>query len=113
MKDAGERDDDLALLLRAVGHPVRISILRILAEGKKPECCCTDVAQCLPLAQSTVSQHIKVLLDAGLIARLPQGTRNCYALRQERLAELEAAFGGLLAGLERQPSPTTLATEST
>ena len=50
--------------------------------------------ECLPLAQSTVSQHIKVLLDAGLIERHAKGTRNCYSLRGERLAALESAFGG-------------------
>lgn len=75
--------------MRALGHPVRLQILRILATIKQGDCCCTDVTQCLPLAQSTVSQHIKVLMDAGLVERLPRGTRNCYVLRPERLALLQ------------------------
>ena len=45
-------DDDLAAVMRALGHPVRLNILRILAE-KQHDCCCTDVTQMLPLAQST------------------------------------------------------------
>jgi len=93
------QDEDLANVLRALGHPVRLSILRILAEKQQNQCCCTDVTQCLPLAQSTVSQHIKVLLDAGLIERQAKGTRNCYSLRSDRLAALESACDGLFAGL--------------
>ena len=48
------QDEDLANVMRALGHPVRLSILRILAEKQASACCCTDVTQCLPLAQSTV-----------------------------------------------------------
>ena len=93
------QDTDLANVMRALGHPVRLSILRILAEQKQGDCCCTDVTQCLPLAQSTVSQHIKVLLDAGLVERHPRGTRNCYSLRTDRLEALGTACAGLLTGL--------------
>jgi ArsR family transcriptional regulator, arsenate/arsenite/antimonite-responsive transcriptional repressor len=78
MKGDGMQDADLANVMRALGHPVRLNILRILAERQQGDCCCTDVTECLPLAQSTVSQHIKVLLDAGLIERHAKGTRNCY-----------------------------------
>jgi len=92
-------DDDIANVMRALGHPVRLSILRILAEQSTGDCCCTDVTQCLPLAQSTVSQHIKVLLDAGLVERHAKGTRNCYKLKTDRLAEFESAFAGLFTGL--------------
>ncbi|MBL8599390.1 MAG: helix-turn-helix transcriptional regulator [Devosia sp.] len=92
------QDEELADVMRALGHPVRLSILRILAE-KQSDCCCTDVTDCLPLAQSTVSQHIKVLLDAGLVERSPKGTRNCYSLNTSRLAALNGAFSGLYSGL--------------
>lgn len=92
-------DEEFAAALRALGHPVRLSIMRILAEKAQQDCCCTDVTQCLPLAQSTVSQHIKVLLDAGLVDRHPRGTRNCYSLRTDRLAAMESACSGLLGGL--------------
>lgn len=97
------QDDDLATVLRALGHPVRLAILRILAERQQSQCCCTDVMQCLPLAQSTVSQHIKVLLDAGLIERQPRGTRNCYVLRGDRLAAVQGACAGLFSGLDGEP----------
>lgn len=92
-------DDDIANIMRALGHPVRLSILRFLATQQQGQCCCGDVTESLPLAQSTVSQHIKVLLDAGLIERKAHGTRNRYMIRQDRLSELENAFGGLIQGL--------------
>lgn len=98
------QDDDLANVMRALGHPVRLSILRILADQKQGDCCCTDVTQCLPLAQSTVSQHIKVLLDAGLIERQARGTRNCYSLRSDRLEALSTACAGLFSGLAIEAS---------
>jgi len=97
-------DDDLANVMRALGHPVRLSIMRILAE-QKTDCCCMDVTQSLPLAQSTVSQHIKVLLDAGLVERHAKGTRNCYKLRADRLAEFGSAWSGLFDGLTTTESP--------
>lgn len=93
------RDDDIANIMRALGHPARLEILRILAKQPQGECCCADVTESLTLAQSTVSQHIKVLLDAGLIERKPHGTRNRYCVRKDRLDELRIAFGGLLGGL--------------
>lgn len=98
------QDDDLANVMRALGHPVRLSILRILAEQRQGDCCCTDVTQCLPLAQSTVSQHIKVLLEAGLVQRHARGTRNCYSLRADRIEALGAACTGLFAGFVGQAS---------
>jgi ArsR family transcriptional regulator len=97
------QDADLANVMRALGHPVRLSILRILAEQRQGDCCCTDVTQNLPLAQSTVSQHIKVLLDAGLVERHAKGTRNCYSLRADRIAALNSACAGLFSGLAAEP----------
>ncbi len=98
-------DDEFADVMRALGHPVRLSILRILAEKQQNDCCCTDVTECLPLAQSTVSQHIKVLVDAGLVERSPKGTRNCYSLNPDRLEALNGAFSGLFSGLAEIHAP--------
>lgn len=98
-------DDDIANMMRALGHPVRLSILRILAQ-RESDCCCTDVTQMLPLAQSTVSQHIKVLLDAGLVVREAKGTRNCYKLRTDRLSQFGMACSGLFSGLAAEAAPT-------
>lgn len=97
------QDSDLAVALRALGHPVRLNILRILAEKCDSECCCADVTGCLPLAQSTVSQHIKVLLEAGLISRQSNGTRNRYRLNTARIQALKAAHMTYLSNLA---SPT-------
>jgi DNA-binding transcriptional ArsR family regulator len=97
------QDEDLAAAMRALGHPVRLNIMRILADRQK-DCCCNDVTGCLDLAQSTVSQHIKVLLDAGLVERHPQGTRNCYSVRTDRLAAMGFAFEQLVSGLAMVPA---------
>ena len=95
------QDDDIAAIMRALGHPVRLNILRILANQQRGECCCADVTDELTLAQSTVSQHIKVLLDAGLIpagllsphkARLLLGL--CIASGETR-AGIAATFGAM------------------
>lgn len=91
-------EDELASAMRALAHPVRLEILRILAT-RAQNCCCNDVIERLPLAQSTVSQHLKVLLDAGIIERRAQGTRNNYCVSTEKLNALHAAFGAYLAGL--------------
>lgn len=93
--------DDIATMMRALGHPVRLEILRILAR-RAENCCCNDVTDCLSLAQSTVSQHLKVLLDAGIIERQAQGTRNNYRVRTDRLAAFDSAVGDYLAGLGPQ-----------
>jgi DNA-binding transcriptional ArsR family regulator len=102
------QDEDLATVMRALGHPVRLSILRTLAEKQKSRCCCMDVTASLPLAQSTVSQHIKVLLDAGLIERRAEGTRNCYSLCADRLGALDRACNGLFSSLNAPEGGVTL-----
>ena len=103
MKSPALDDEILAQMMRALGHPVRLEILRILVE-KSGECCCTDVTDCLELAQSTVSQHLKVLLDAGVIERQPMGTRNRYRVRTDRLDAFNAGVGSFCTGL-RPPLP--------
>lgn len=103
-------DDDLALALRALGHPVRLDILRILARKCRSQCCCSDITQCLPLAQSTVSQHIKVLLEAGLVERQARGTRNCYTVCTERLNALKSSYDVYLSGLSSSQGANTPAT---
>ena len=92
------QDDDLANLMRALGHPARLKVLRVLA-AQQNSCCCADVTECMTLAQSTVSQHIKVLLEAGLIERRSEGTKNCYVVVPKKMDALEAAFGDLTKGL--------------
>lgn len=97
MNDEITPDTNLTLALRALAHPARLTILRFLADRQTR--CCSEVSCCLPLAQSTVSQHLKVLLDAGLIDRHPQGTRNRYSLRTDRLEAVRGELTGVLAAL--------------
>ncbi len=89
------QDEQLSLTLRALGHPVRLEILRILM-ARADNCCCNDVTDCLSLAQSTVSQHLKVLLEAGIIERRAKGTRNNYCVRTDRLSAFGTAVSSYL-----------------
>lgn len=91
-------DDGAALLARALAHPVRLRILRIL--GGRGTCWCGDLCAEFSLAQSTVSQHLKILREAGLVRATPCGTAVGYAADPERLAAF-AAWSGTLV----DPSP--------
>ncbi|TSJ63032.1 winged helix-turn-helix transcriptional regulator [Starkeya sp. 3C] len=90
-------DELLALRLRALAHPARLAILRALAETER--CQCGEIVRGLPLAQSTVSQHLKVLKEAGLITGTIEGPRSCYCLDREAFASLARQVGPLLARL--------------
>lgn len=90
-------DEELALLAKALGHPMRIRILRILLE--REECVCGELVSRLPLAQSTVSQHLKVLREAGLVVGEIDGPRTCYCASPERLERVKVLLGGLAAGV--------------
>jgi DNA-binding transcriptional ArsR family regulator len=88
-----EADAELAGLAKALGHPARVKILRLLS--RKTSCVCGDIVDELPLAQSTVSQHLKILKDAGLIRGEVDGPRMCYCLEPRTLRRLKAVVGGL------------------
>ena len=77
-------------LAKALAHPVRIRILEIL--GGRRACICGGLVERLPLAQSTVSQHLRELRDAGLIRGDVDGPRTCYCLDPKTVAEARAAF---------------------
>ena len=77
-------DSELASLARALAHPARLQILRTLAA--RDTCTCGEVVDVLPLAQSTVSQHLKALRDAGLIRGASDGPRVCYCVDPEALS---------------------------
>ena len=91
----GTAADRLAAIAKALGHPVRVRILRLLLE--RASCYCGEIVDELPLAQATVSQHLKVLKDAGLIRGTIDGPRVCYCADREQLASLQQLVGGLLA----------------
>lgn len=82
-----EADAELALLAKALGHPARVQILRLLIA--RNACVCGDIVEELPLAQSTVSQHLKVLKEAGLIRGEVDGPRVCYCIEPDTLARLK------------------------
>ncbi len=86
-------DEELATLCKAVGHPARVQILRLLARTES--CICGDIVDELPLAQSTVSQHLKVLKEAGLIRGEIDGPRVGYCLEPSALRRLRALIGSL------------------
>jgi ArsR family transcriptional regulator len=73
----------LAQMFKALGNPVRLEILRQLRECQY--CICNDIVAVLPLAQSTVSQHLKVLKDAGLIRGEIEGPATCYCIDNDNL----------------------------
>jgi len=89
----GAEDRELAVLARALGHPARVAILRYLA--RRGECVCGRLVDRLPLAQATVSQHLKVLKQAGLIEGEVEGPRVCYCVRPESLRRLRTLLGEL------------------
>jgi ArsR family transcriptional regulator, arsenate/arsenite/antimonite-responsive transcriptional repressor len=92
-RDPSPEDVQLAALCKALGHPVRVQILRILA--RRGACICGDLVDELPLAQSTISQHLKVLKEAGVILGEVDGPRRCYCLAPAVLRQL----GRLVAAL--------------
>jgi DNA-binding transcriptional ArsR family regulator len=87
----------LAVRLKALGHPARLEILRVLAA--RGICVCGEVVEVMPLAQATVSQHLKVLKEAGLIRGRIDGKNSCYCLDPHGIAGLREAFDELIGGL--------------
>lgn len=85
--------EQLATFCKALAHPTRIQIVQFLATVET--CFCGDIVQQLPLAQSTVSQHLKMLKDAGLVQGEIDGPRTCYCLDAEHLAVLKSLIAAL------------------
>ncbi len=89
-------DEALALMCKALGHPARIRIMRHLLAVDR--CICGEIVSILPLAQSTVSQHLKLLKKAGLVKGEVEGPAICYCVDKERLG----LFQEQIAALSRQ-----------
>lgn len=75
------KDNKIAAYAKALAHPARIAILKILI--KRQACICGDIVDELPLSQSTVSQHLKELKEAGLIKGDIDGTKVCYCIDEK------------------------------
>jgi len=86
-------DLELATLAKALGHPARVAILKLLIG--RGECVCGAIVDELPLAQATVSQHLKVLKDAGLVQGEIDGPRVCYCVNPAAIRRLNDLVGGL------------------
>ena len=93
-----EKEQALAEFAKALAHPARIAILKVLAE--KNECICGEIVDVLPLAQSTVSQHLKELKNAGLINGTVDGPRSCYCINWKAFEKFHAAFSMLFDNLK-------------
>ena len=92
---------DAATRFAALSHPVRIEILaRVAGQGT---CCCKDVVAGMNLAQSTVSQHLRVLVNAGLLRFASAGQRSCYQVDGGAMAMLSAELSRLADACCRAP----------
>ncbi len=94
-----EADQRLAETAKALSHPARIAILRVLAE--RGTCICGDIVEVLPLAQSTVSQHLKALKESGLIQGEIEGPRTCYCIDWEVFSAAVTDLNNLTAGMQK------------
>jgi ArsR family transcriptional regulator, arsenate/arsenite/antimonite-responsive transcriptional repressor len=88
-------DAELAALAKALGHPARVAILRLLLE--RDSCFGGEIFDRLPLAQATVSQHLKVLREADLIRGEIDGARVCYDANRPVLGQAAALLTALAA----------------
>jgi ArsR family transcriptional regulator len=86
-------DEALAAMAKALGHPTRVKILRLLAE--RQACVTGDLVAELPLAQSTISEHLRILREAGLVQGEIEGPRTSYCVDRRGLAALKRAVSSL------------------
>jgi|SRR5215469_714340 len=83
-----EADDELAKMAKAIGHPARVRIIRMLS--RKEARVCSQIVDELPLAQSTVSEHLRILKEAGLVRSSQDGPRVGYCINFDTLRKLKA-----------------------
>lgn len=86
-------EDTDVVMLRALAHPVRLGIMRRLAVT--PETCACDFTDLFAVSQPTISQHLKVLRDAGLVTTRRRGTQICYSIAAANLARLQTVLTDL------------------
>ncbi|MEZ6151079.1 MAG: metalloregulator ArsR/SmtB family transcription factor [Pirellulaceae bacterium] len=85
--------EDLAKLTWALAHPARVRIVRLLLS--RVSCVCGEIVEEMPLAQSTVSQHLKILKETGLVQGEIDGPRVCYCINKDALAKLKKLVANL------------------
>ena len=84
------KDVELAMLAKAMSNPARVAILRELVSRER--CICGEIVEILPLAQATVSQHLKELKEMGLIKGTVEGVTSCYCINWDRFEEMAGVF---------------------
>jgi ArsR family transcriptional regulator len=90
--------ESLVVACKALSHPARLAILQTLA--LRGACICGEIVDVMPLSQATVSQHLKILKDAGLIIGETDGPKSCYCINVETMRVLRERFGQLFGSLE-------------
>ncbi len=100
--DYSERQLLLAKYAKALSHPARIAILEVLL--KRQSCICGDIVEELPIAQSTVSQHLKELKEAGLIKGSIEGVTVCYCIDEKSWANASQFLQGIFGEFQSMKS---------
>ena len=95
-----EKQNQIATIAKALGHPARIAIIEYLL--KVNECICGDIVNELPLAQPTVSQHLKELKNAGLIKGNIEGNAICYCIDENTFAIVKDYFSNIISVVKDQ-----------
>lgn len=94
------KQNTIATMIKALGHPARIAIIEYLM--KVDACICGDIVNELPLAQPTISQHLKELKNAGLIKGNVEGNSICYCIDEKAIEKLQNYFSNISAKLEKK-----------
>jgi DNA-binding transcriptional ArsR family regulator len=93
------KENKIAAYAKALAHPARVAILQLLI--KKQSCICGDIVDVLPLSQSTTSQHLKELKEAGLIKGDIDGARVCYCIDEKEWLNAKTYLSGLFESYDR------------
>ncbi|MGG9972665.1 ArsR/SmtB family transcription factor [Ferruginibacter sp. SUN002] len=97
-----EKQNEIANIMKALGHPARVAIIDYLLTVNT--CICGDIVNVLPLAQPTVSQHLKELKNAGLIKGNIEGNAICYCIDEKTFVKFQKYLGDIFTKIQKQKS---------
>ena len=95
-----DRQNEIAIIMKALAHPARIAIIDYLL--KTNSCICNDIVNVLPLAQPTVSQHLKELKTAGLIKGNIEGNAICYCIDEKTFLKFQRFLTNISGKIQKQ-----------
>ena len=95
-----DKQNQIATIAKALGHPARIAIIEYLL--KVNQCICGDIVNELPLAQPTISQHLKELKNAGLIKGNIEGNSICYCINENTFETLKTYFTNIITTVRNE-----------